>query len=136
MPSEWLIEKFHSKMQKCPICGSTQGFWINYGISNTYIQCKNCGLKTQFYHISQIEEKQTEKGKENWKSAIGLIIGVSGLLLVAFGLIFGTLAEFPFSWIAWTISGIIIFAAGFIITILTENERVAITEKEISASKD
>lgn len=81
-----------------------------------------------------LQERQAEKGVKDWKSTVGLAVGVVGLALLALGLIFGAIEAFPFTWTIVTFFAIIIFAMGLILTALTETAASPTTEKTLATT--
>jgi len=57
------IETFRKFLKKCPICGSSEGFWLGAKLRCTYFQCKHCGTIIEATELVQLPEKETKEGK-------------------------------------------------------------------------
>jgi len=56
------LEEFLKTLEKCPSCGSSEGFWLTPTLEKRLIQCKHCGALIEV--CEALESKDAKTGSK------------------------------------------------------------------------
>jgi transcription elongation factor Elf1 len=56
------IEELFKAVEKCPNCGSSEGFWLATKLEKKFLQCKHCGALIELCEILQGEDAESKGG--------------------------------------------------------------------------